>query len=237
MGKSTISMAIFNSYFDITRGYCLSVQCQPVRLTSQNASKFRASRLRILPSKDRVEVSHPLGRCLTDIFPKYPTTSEWEVSLLKHVKTASLAPQPSSKDSVDERQTHWTLSWLQCSFGKSAVDLTLSCPTRRHCREIILSLGLWRPWRLFEKKHSTFVATRHASPLCHSRSLAGATPSGTKEECQMFCMLHSHMCKNPNIPAYMFLNVCSCCNVTLLLASGNDCAVRRNNWSFLAQLL
>ena len=30
--------------------------------TSQTASKFRASRLRILPSKDRVEVSHPLGR-------------------------------------------------------------------------------------------------------------------------------------------------------------------------------
>ena len=89
--------------------------------------------------------------------------------------------------------------------------------------------GTVKAVKAVRKKHSTFVATRHASPLCHSRSLAGATPSGTKEECQMFCMLHSHMCKNPNIPAYMFLNVCSCCNVTLLLASGNDCAVRRNN--------
>ena len=45
MGKSTISMAIFNSYFDITRGYLLGhgVKTQPLksrRIAAESPSSF-----------------------------------------------------------------------------------------------------------------------------------------------------------------------------------------------------
>ena len=42
MGKSTISMAIFNSYFDITRGYMQQLLCRSCSDTWERSAKIRS---------------------------------------------------------------------------------------------------------------------------------------------------------------------------------------------------
>ena len=95
MGKSTISMAIFNSYFDITRGYW--------------------------SDSDLTDLTEP--RCLVAIFLRKICRSSWPM-LWPRKSNACGACRSGMKVSNSRRdETWWIQWWIWFFFGWSKTDI------------------------------------------------------------------------------------------------------------------
>ena len=97
MGKFTISMVIFNSYFDITRGYIIFDMFNVKHVEAELVPWIFAG---FIPSKSTAQ--HPIHQ-----------HAAWSESLMHHVGGVEVAQPPGEKNSEARKFSHKTWKMVE----------------------------------------------------------------------------------------------------------------------------